>query len=174
MTRVKDTIYSHVLFQKRRDIVIASTHLSIRPLCYLLLNHLTKSNQICCVSYSHEWVRVTAFFFAQLHGQKVKNHFISITKSISQILYQTLCVFLQIKDIKHIEQNCVAWVMFQGRDFGVLGAVTTFGVGICDGAPLTAHSSFCLKLFQSFSLRLIFRLLYFSHLIALFYLSQLL
>ena len=29
--------------------------LSICPLCYLLLNHWTKFNQICCVSYSHEW-----------------------------------------------------------------------------------------------------------------------
>ena len=25
------------------------------PLCYLLLNHWTKLNQIWCVSYSHEW-----------------------------------------------------------------------------------------------------------------------
>ena len=32
------------------DIVIAS----VRPLCYLLLNHWTKYNQIWCVSYSHE------------------------------------------------------------------------------------------------------------------------
>ena len=144
---MKYTIYPHVLYEKRRDIVIASIRLSIRTLCYLLLNHWTKSNQIWCVSYSHQWVPVTAFF-AQLHGQKVKNHFISITKSISQILYQILCVFLQIKDIKHIEQNSVAWVMFQGRDFGVLGAVKIFGVGIWDGAPSTAHSCFCLKLFQ--------------------------
>ena len=72
-------------------------------------------------------------------------------------------MFSQIKDIKHIEHNSVARVMFQGRDFGVLGADKTFGVGICDGAPSTAHSSFCLKLFQSFSLRLIFWLLYLSH-----------
>ena len=57
----------------------------------------------------------------------------------------------QIKDIKHIEQNSVAWVMFQGRDFWVLGAVKTFGLGIGDGAPSTALSSFCLKLFQRIS-----------------------
>ena len=102
-------------------------------------------------------------FFGHLLGQKVKNHSISITMSISQILYQTLCVFSQIKDIKHIEQNSVAWVMIHGRDFWVLGAVKTFGLGIGDGAPSTALSSFCLKLFQSFSLRLLFLLLYFSH-----------
>ena len=28
---------------------------SVRPLCYLVLNHWTKFNQIWCVSYSHEW-----------------------------------------------------------------------------------------------------------------------
>ena len=27
----------------------------LSPLCYLLLNHLTKFNRIWCVSYSHEW-----------------------------------------------------------------------------------------------------------------------
>ena len=28
---------------------------SVRPLCYLLLNHWTKFNQIWCVGYLHEW-----------------------------------------------------------------------------------------------------------------------
>ena len=28
---------------------------SIRPVCYLILNHWTKSNQIWCVSCSHKW-----------------------------------------------------------------------------------------------------------------------
>ena len=28
---------------------------AVCPLCYLLLNHWTKFNQIWCVSYSHEW-----------------------------------------------------------------------------------------------------------------------
>ena len=38
-------------------------------------------------------------------------------------LYQTLCVFSQIKDRKHIEQNfhSVAGIMPQGWDLGVLG-----------------------------------------------------
>ena len=37
-------------------------------------------------------------------------------------LYQTLCVFSQIKDTKHIQRDfhSVAWVMPQGRDFGAL------------------------------------------------------
>ena len=30
-------------------------HPAVCPLCYLLLNHWTKLNQIWCVSYSHEW-----------------------------------------------------------------------------------------------------------------------
>ena len=35
-----------------------SVHPSVRPSRYLLLNHWTKSNQIWCVGYSHEWVSV--------------------------------------------------------------------------------------------------------------------
>ena len=56
-------------------------------------------------------------------GQKVKYHLILITKSISKILYQTLCLFSQMKDTKHIRRdfNSVAWVMPQGSDFGALG-----------------------------------------------------
>ena len=44
---------------------------------------------------------------------------------------------------KYIEQNfySVAGFIPQGWDFGVLG-VKNFSVGICDGAPSTAHSSF--------------------------------
>ena len=36
--------------------------------------------------------------------QKVKYHNISITKSITKIFKQTLSVFSQMKDIKHIRQ----------------------------------------------------------------------
>ena len=55
-------------------------------------------------------------------GQKVK-YIISITKSIQRFLYQTLCVYSQMKDTKHIRQDfhSVPWVMPQGRDFGALG-----------------------------------------------------
>ena len=48
---------------------------AVPPLCYLLLNHLTNSNQTWCVSYSQELGR----------GQKVKYNKISVTKSISKI-----------------------------------------------------------------------------------------
>ena len=64
--------------------------------------------------------------------------------SISKIFIpNSLCVFSQIKDRKHIEQNfhSVARVMRQGWDLWVLGGVKNFSVGICDGAPSTARSS---------------------------------
>ena len=57
-------------------------------------------------------------------GQKVKYHLISFTESISKIfLYQPLCVFSQIKYIKHIKRDfhSISWVMPQGWDFGALG-----------------------------------------------------
>ena len=56
-------------------------------------------------------------------GQEVKYHLISITKSISKIFFQTLCVFSQMKDTKHIRRDfySVAWVMPQGWDFEALG-----------------------------------------------------
>ena len=46
-----------------------------------------------------------------------------VTMLISKILYQTLCVFSQIKDRKHIEHNfhTVAGVMPHGWDLEVLG-----------------------------------------------------
>ena len=55
--------------------------------------------------------------------------------------YTKLCMC--IKDTKHIEQNflSVAWVMPKGRDLGVLRA-KNLNVGICNGAPSTARSSY--------------------------------
>ena len=56
-------------------------------------------------------------------------------------------MFLQ--EGKYIEQNfySVAGVMPQGWDFGVLGGgVKNLSVGICDGAPSTAHSSLTYQL----------------------------
>ena len=54
-------------------------------------------------------------------------------------------MFSQIKDRKHIEQNChsVVGIMPQGWDLGMLGGggVKNFSVGICNGAPSTARSS---------------------------------
>ena len=56
-----------------------------------LLNHWTKFNQIWCVSYSNEWGLQRHFFRALGRGQKVKYHFISITKSLSKIFIPMSC-----------------------------------------------------------------------------------
>ena len=53
------------------NIVIASVRLSVRPSRYLLLNHWTKSNQIWCVSCSHEWgVQWHIFFLPRPLGPR--------------------------------------------------------------------------------------------------------
>ena len=71
--------------------------------------------------------RATAIFFAPPPGalgwgQKVKYHLFSITESISTIFFQTLCVFSQMKDTKHIRRDfySVAWVIPQGWNLGAL------------------------------------------------------
>ena len=82
--------YPHAFLKKRRG-YCDPLRPSVRPLCYLLLNHWTKFNQNWCVSYSHEWGAQRKIFFlapptgALGRGQKVKYHLISITKSISKI-----------------------------------------------------------------------------------------
>ena len=42
---------------------------------------------------------------------------------LQRYLYQTLCVFSQMKDTKHIRRDflSVVWVMPQGSNFGALG-----------------------------------------------------
>ena len=68
-----------LFFKSEGDIVIASVRPSVCPsvrsLCYLLLNHWTKFNEIWCVSFNNSnfW-----------RDQKVKYNLISITKSISK------------------------------------------------------------------------------------------
>ena len=73
------------------------------------------------------------------HGMKILLAF-PLPCQFQRFLYQTLCVFSQIKYRKHIES--VARVMPQGWDLWVL-AGQNFSVGICHGTPLTAHSSHC-------------------------------
>ena len=48
---------------------------------------------------------------------------LSVTMSISKILYQILCVFSQMRDTKHIRRDfySVVWVMPQGWDFRAQG-----------------------------------------------------
>ena len=56
-------------------------------------------------------------------GQKVKYHKFQLQSQFQRFLFQTLCVFSQMKDTKHIRRDFhhVAWVMPQGWDFGALG-----------------------------------------------------
>ena len=63
--------------------------------------------------------------------------------SISKIFIANIARVLTNKR-KYIEQNfySVTGVMPQRWDLRVLWGVKNFSLGICDGAPLTAHSSF--------------------------------
>ena len=96
-----------------------SVHLSVHPsflplssiLRYLLLNHWRKSNQIWCVSCSHEWdVHQHIFFLPRLlwpcGGAKRSNIIkFQLQSQFHIFLNQSLCVFSQMKDIKHIRQD---------------------------------------------------------------------
>ena len=85
-----------------------------------------KFNQIWCVSNLHQWHMQQHNFFCPhplgpWGGAKRSN----IIKSQSQSQFrgffnQTLCVFSQLKDMKHIRRDfhSVAWVMPQGWDLG--------------------------------------------------------
>ena len=66
-------IHRHRLAEiNKRIIVIAPVRPSVRPACYFLLNHWAKSNQIWCVSYSHEQ-EVQQHFFGPAGGVKRSN-----------------------------------------------------------------------------------------------------
>ena len=69
---------------------------SVRPLCYFLLNRWTKSNQIWCVSYSHDWGMQQQIFLPHPLGPwgAMKRSNIITFQSQSKFqrfLYQTLC-----------------------------------------------------------------------------------
>ena len=81
-----------------------------------------------CVGYSYKWgvhqqKKMAPSPGALGRGQNVKYHFISITSQFQRFVYQTVCVYSQMKDTKHVRRDFhyVAWVMPQGWDFGVLG-----------------------------------------------------
>ena len=103
---------SHAFLKKRRGYC---NHVcpSVCLLCYLLLNHWTKFNQILCVSYSHELGVIKRSYIIKFQLQS----------QFQRFLYQTVCVFSQVTDRKHIEQNFyyIAGFMPQGWHLGVLG-----------------------------------------------------
>ena len=112
---------------------------SVRPLCYLLLNHWTKFNQIWCVSYSHEWGTQRNFFFAPTpgalgRGQKVKYHLISTTKSISKIFIPNfVCV---LTNERYRTYQTVFFILSPGLcpiggTWGYIGAKIKFCPAVC-------------------------------------------
>ena len=107
---------------------------SIHPSCYLLPNHWTKSNQIWCVSCSPEWGVQRPHFFGPAHWGGTKRSNIIKFQFLNQFhifLNQTLFVFSQMKDIKHIrlDFHSVSWVMPPGwdlRGYSGLGGSNVF------------------------------------------------
>ena len=90
------------------NIVIASVLPSVCPLCYLLLNHCTKFNQIWCVSDSHEWGAQRQIFLAPPpeEGSKGQISFnFSYNVNFKDFFYTKLCVCSQMKDTKHIRRD---------------------------------------------------------------------
>ena len=90
-----------------------------------------KFNQVCCVSNLHQWHMQRHFFLVPTpwgprEGLKRSNIIKSQSKSqFQRFLNQTLFVFSQLKDIKHIRRDfhSVALVMPQGRDLGYHGGM---------------------------------------------------
>ena len=124
-TILLDKVIIPTLF-KRHRVYCNPLRPSVCPSRYLLLNHWTKSNQIWCVSCSHEWGMQRHFFFCPAPwgpGKGPKGQIsLNINKfQFQRFLNQTLCAFSQMKDIKHIRRvfHLAAWVMAQGWDLGV-------------------------------------------------------
>ena len=69
---------------------------AVCPLCYLLLNHWTKLNQIWCVSYSHEWGAQRQFFFGNASwgpGEGSKGQIFNFNYKVNfKDFYSKLCV----------------------------------------------------------------------------------
>ena len=86
-----------------------------------------KFNQIGCVSFLHERHMHRCHFWGPhplgpWGGAKRSNIIKSELKGqFQRFLNQTLCIFSQMKDIKHIrwDFHSAAWVMARGRDLGV-------------------------------------------------------
>ena len=123
--------YPHAFSKKRRG-YCNRLRLSVPPTRHLL-NHWTKSNQIWCVSCSHEWGVHQHIFLALPPGALGRGKRSNIIKyqlqsQFQRFLNQTLCVFSQMKDIKHIRQDyhLAAWVMPKGWDVGVPWEVQIF------------------------------------------------
>ena len=120
------------LFKSDGDIAIASVPLYVRPSVTLSppkpLDEIQPN--LVCVCCSHEWgVQWHIFWGPALWGpgEGPKDQILlSIMKfqlqsQFQRFLNQTLCVYSQMRNIKHIRQDfhSAAWVMPQGWDLGV-------------------------------------------------------
>ena len=80
--------------------VIASVSPSVCLLCYLLLNHWTKSNQVWCASYSYEWgVQQHVFGIPLGPRGRFKGQLSSLKSQFQRFLYQTFLIVLTNKRI---------------------------------------------------------------------------
>ena len=112
---------------------------SVRPLCYLLLNHWTKFNQIWFVSYSHEWGVQRKIFFGPApcgpgEGPKGQISFNFNYKVNFKDFYSKLCVCSHKWKIQNISDgffilspgSCP-----RGGTCGYLGAKIKFRPAVC-------------------------------------------
>ena len=102
---------------------------SVCPSRYLLLNHWTKSNQIWCVSCSHKWGAQRRIFLTRPLGPwgGAKGQIsINIIK-FQRFLNQTLCVFSQMKGIKHIRRDFYLAPLGHDPGVGIGGTMGCWG-----------------------------------------------
>ena len=129
LTLTSDLFLSPHFFKKALGILQSppSVRPSVHPSRYLLLNHWTKSNQIWCVSYSHESGAQRHIFkprpLGPWGGAKssniIKYHKISITKSISKFLKPNFVCVLTNERYKTYQM---------GFSFGRLGHTPRVGL----------------------------------------------
>ena len=102
---------------------------SVCTLCYLLLNHWTKFNQIWCVCQNGA---CNCNFFAPPpgalgRGQKVRYRLISITKSISKIIIPNFVCVLTIETYKKYRTGFLFRRLGHAPRVGLRGAGGTQG-----------------------------------------------
>ena len=102
---------------------------AVCSLCYLLLNHWTKLNQIWCVSYLHEWGAQRQFFWPRplepWGGVKRSNIIYFNYKVNFKDFYSNLCVCSHKWKIQNISDGIFILLPEScprgGWDFGALG-----------------------------------------------------
>ena len=119
-------LLSPLFFKKVKGILLSppSVRLSV---CYLLLNHWIKSNQILVHGFLTWMGRAETHFLAPpsravRRGQKVKFHLISITKSISKIFIPNFVCVLTNKRYKINQTGFLFCHLGLGGIWGLWGA----------------------------------------------------